>query len=160
MLRRTSVPAGIALALSVLASNSGLADDQAGVGSCLGYDPRVVALRGILRRHTFPGPPNYESAQAGDEAETGFYLHLARPVCTFGDEDDYEAYPQQNVSLVQLNFGRVPGGDSVGYARLRPVLGRRVAIVGTLYAAHTGHHHAPLIIWVDVKRSLEATHRR
>jgi hypothetical protein len=35
-----------------------------------------------------------------------------------------------------------------GYGRLRPYVGRRVTLRGTLSGAITGHHHAPLLLTV------------
>jgi len=108
--------------------------------TCLSYEPDTVSLTGTVRRHTFPGPPNYESIGKGDEPEPGFYLHMARPVCTIGRDDvDVAA---RGVRLVQLVL------DSAGYARLRPLLGRPVTLRGTLFHAFSGHHHAALLLRV------------
>ena len=52
---------------------------------CLPYEPEPVQMTGTLVRLTFPGRPNYESIEEGDEPETGFYLELSRGVCTTGD---------------------------------------------------------------------------
>jgi Domain of unknown function (DUF4431) len=78
----------------------------------------------------------------GDEPETGFYLHLASPICFDGDPGNPDAYPQQDVRLVQLNL------DSLGYA-LRPYLGKEIGVLGRAYAAHSGHHHAPVVLYFD-----------
>lgn len=79
----------------------------------------------------------------GDEAETGFYLHLQHPVCTVGEEEDSpDRYQLERFKVVQLVL------DSAGYERLRPRLGDRVTLRGTRFAAHTGHHHVPLLLKV------------
>jgi len=95
----------VQLALAFLFANPVFADERGRVGSCLTYEPDVVMLQGVLRRHTFPGVPNYESVKAGDEPETGFYLHLARPVCTTGASGDdpvnYSA-AERSASATQL----------------------------------------------------------
>jgi len=111
-------------------------------GHCLRYDPDTVEISGALHRLTFPGPPNYESVAEGDLAETGFYLLLARPICTTGDSASDILYPVAGADTVQLVL------DSIGYARLRPYVGRVVTVQGTLFARHTGHHHAPLLLSV------------
>ncbi len=108
--------------------------------ACLPYWPTPVTVSGKLERLTFPGLPNYESVRSGDEAETGFYLKLSTPICTVGDKSDGTAYPVSKVSLIQLIL------DSTQYTTLRPFLSRHLEIRGTLMAAHTGHHHAPVLI--------------
>ena len=133
---RTLVAFGLALLVAPVTPARG----QHPAAGCLTYAPDTVSLKGTLRRQTFPGPPNYESVKSGDAPETGFYLHLGRPVCTIGkDEVDVAA---RAVRFVQLVL------DTTGYARLRPLLGRRVTLRGTLFHAISGHHHAPLLLTV------------
>lgn len=140
--RRLDLARVVAATLSLLAASSGSADSRP--DQCLPYEPEIVSLAGTLRRQTFPGRPNYESVKKGDEAETGFYLHLDRPVCTTGAGDDpsWGHYRVDGVTLVQLVL------DAAGYDRLRPRLGHRVTLRGTLFAAFTAHHHAPLLLKV------------
>lgn len=109
---------------------------------CLRYEPDTVAIGGRLRRLTFPGRPNYERVADGDETETGYYLELPAPICAAGGGDSDLDTLRRGVRRVQLVL------DSAGYARLRPRLGRRVVLRGTLFASHTGHHHAPLLLQV------------
>jgi hypothetical protein len=135
-MRLLAIVVGLAL---VVAPSRPAAGQHPEVG-CLKYEPDTVSLTGILRRHTFPGPPNYESISAGDEPETGFYLHLARPVCTL--QRDMIDYAQRGIRLVQLVL------DSAGYATLLPHLGQRVTLRGTMFARITAHHHAPLLLEV------------
>ncbi len=97
-------------------------------------------LSGKLERMTFPGRPNFESVAEGDEAETGFYLSLSNKLCVDGDKNAADSYPQSGIQLVQLVL------EKEGYEKLRPLLGRNVTLEGTLYAAHTGHHHAPVLM--------------
>jgi len=110
--------------------------------SCLGYEPDTVQVAGTLGRHVFPGPPAFRSVAEGDVPEEGFYLHLAEPVCTVGDTLSPDAYPVPATDTIQLVL------DSTTYARLRPRLGTTVTLRGTLFARHTGHHHAPLLLQV------------
>ena len=66
---------------------------------CLSYEPATVSLRGTIRRHTFPGPPTYQSVAGGDQPEQVWVLHLSQPICvSAGAEGD----AQRNVSDVQL----------------------------------------------------------
>ena len=108
--------------------------------ACLNYGPQEVMVVGLLERQTFPGRPNFESIANGDEAEVGFYLELAEPVCTFGDNDSMDTYPQAGITAIQLVI------DQERYDQLEPLIGMQISIVGKLYASHTGHHHAPLLI--------------
>ena len=83
---------------------------------------------GLLERQTFPGRPNFESIANGDEAEVGFYLKLAEPICTFGDNDSVDTYPQAGITAIQLVI------DQDRYDQLEPLIGMQISIVGKLYA--------------------------
>jgi uncharacterized protein YecT (DUF1311 family) len=108
--------------------------------SCLPYQSKQTILIGRLVRKTYPGRPNYESVSHGDEPETGFYLMLDKPVCTAGSDEDPMTAPLANVSQVQLVL------DNSTYTMLRPLISKRIKISGQLFSAHTGHHHAPLLL--------------
>jgi len=108
-------------------------------GACVGYEPDTVALTGQLSQRTYPGRPNYESVARGDEAETGFYVTVETPICATRHLDEVNA-PTAGVRTVQLVL------DQAGYSRLRPSIGRTVTVRGTLFHAHTGHHHAELLL--------------
>lgn len=110
--------------------------------ACLPYEPAEVFLHGELVRKTFPGPPNFESVADGDEAETGFYLRLAAPVCTLDGKEDSDNVAQKDIRMVQLVL------DKKGYAHWRPKLGKTVTVKGTLFSPFTGHHHAGLLMTV------------
>ncbi|MDK2125417.1 DUF4431 domain-containing protein [Parachitinimonas caeni] len=107
---------------------------------CLKYEPEVVTLSGKLVRKTFPGLPNFESIRNGDDPETGFYLVVRNPICTVGDQSEPGSTPMTGVSLVQLLLRQKE------YQELRPLLGKSVKIKGTLFSAHTAHHHAPILL--------------
>ncbi|WP_371865279.1 DUF4431 domain-containing protein [Duganella aquatilis] len=106
------------------------------------YEPKTVAVIGKLHRETFPGRPNFESVANGDEAETGFYLSLESPICTVGgsgaDQVSFES-----VRKIQLVL------NEKQYAFLRPKLGTKVILQGQLFSAHTGHHHADVLMRVS-----------
>lgn len=108
---------------------------------CLKYEPAVVSLSGELHRATFPGRPNFESVASGDEPETGFYLTLKQPLCTQGDAAG-EQEAQEGVREVQLVLTQKQ------YAQWRPKLGQQVTMRGSLFAAFSGHHHAPVLLRV------------
>ncbi|HEY6095548.1 MAG TPA: DUF4431 domain-containing protein [Gallionellaceae bacterium] len=115
---------------------------------CLAYEPAETAITGKLVRLVFPGPPNFESIALGDEAEIHFYLVPAQPICTDGDASSATHYPQHDVNLVQLVLRR---GQ---YQALKASLGRKVTLIGSLFAAHTAHHHAPLLLDLATKSTL------
>ncbi|MBN6104753.1 DUF4431 domain-containing protein [Xanthomonas sp. CFBP 8703] len=120
----------IVFLLSLLTAASSAANAQ-----CLPGQPAVVGLTGVLERVTFPGPPNYESVQDGDEAETYFVLRLPAPVCVHDSE-------QGVISASRLQLFLEPGQ----YALFRPQLGKRITLPGELWPAETGHHHTPLML--------------
>ncbi|MBV9878922.1 MAG: DUF4431 domain-containing protein [Gemmatirosa sp.] len=140
----------IALLAPVAAVAHGHAAQPPRPSGCLRYGPDTVRLTGTLERRTYYGAPNFGEDPAHDEKEVGFYLGLAAPVCAAGGADAALGEPQHGVRRVQLVL------DSAGYARLRPHLGQTVVLRGTLFPAHTGHHHAPILLDVLRPASVEA----
>jgi hypothetical protein len=93
---------------------------------------RVVA-RGTLMEGTFTDPYGTERA---------LILQLPRSVCIDdGDEFSYPAdrFRRVHVSAVNDRLLRI----------LRRFLGRTVSVRGEGFAAHTRHHHAPLVVIAD-----------
>jgi hypothetical protein len=131
--------ASLAAALALVSAALARTDARAAQPGCIQarYDSDAVALTGVLRRKTYPGPPNYEDVRQGDEAETGYYLQLDRGVCAPATEFYSAAKDVRDVQLVL---------DRSGYDRLRPRLGTRVTVTGRIFGAHTGHHHAPVLV--------------
>jgi hypothetical protein len=106
----------------------------------LGYEPVVVSLRGTISLQDFAGPPNYENVARGDRLERAWILHLknsVRVVATLGDE---LSYTQDDVREVQLLCGE-DCGKKVYFSE-----GKEVTLVGTLFSAHTGHHHKGVLM--------------
>lgn len=126
-----------------------IADAAGAAQQCLTYEPTVVTLSGTLVRKTFPGPPNFESVENGDRAETGYYLQLAPSICTQAATDD-DAGDHDGVKEIQL----VLSGPQ--YDALRPKLGARVTLTGSLFEAHSGHHHTPVLLMVREKAGGDA----
>lgn len=113
---------------------------------CVSYT-KTVRLTGTLHERTFQGPPSHETH--GPTAETGFYLRLAKPVCTVTDRAGGWG-PIAGVRDIQLIL------DAASYATLRPHLGGQVELAGTLVPAHgEGHHHAPLLLDLVTRRADE-----
>lgn len=111
--------------------------------SCLEYSV-PVALHGKLSRHSFPEQPNYESVAKGDAEASYFFITPLSPLCVAkgtavdGSEPKIEA-----TKFVQLVFENA----DESYSRLRPYLGKDVVCDGYLFAATTGHHHSPVLLW-------------
>lgn len=95
-----------------------------------------VTLTGTLLRITFPGPPNFESVEQGDEAEVYWVLQADTPLCR--DEDAGWGDKAQMQLVVQAEM----------YKTHRSLIGHRVRVTGSLLFAETGHHHTPLMIGV------------
>ena len=112
-----------------------VADDH----SCLSYDS-PAKLVGTISRHTYPGPPNYESIEEGDEAETGLYLDLNEPVCTDESTDGVNE-AKSGVKQIQLVVA-----DKAMSERLNSLQGSVITVQGRLFSSITGHHHAPLLL--------------
>ncbi len=110
---------------------------------CRSYEPAVVGLRGTLTRETFAGPPTYSDIQKGDKAETYWLLNLDSPICVNQDASEPGLNPSyKNIRRVQLVLDQVP------YKRYKELLGRRVVATGSLFGAHAGYHHTPILLTV------------
>jgi hypothetical protein len=83
-----------------------------------------------------PGRPNYEDIHKGDKPETFWLLKLDSPICVAQDLNPR----QKDLREVEL----ILNNDQV--ARVNLLLGKRVVATGTLFGAHTGHHHTPVYL--------------
>lgn len=117
------------------------------LAGCLPYEPVPVELRGVLSRQTFPGPPNYESVEAGDRPETYWILTLDRPVCVEGTAGDDTNVPEKGVRRVQLVL------TEGQYSACGSLIGKKVTVSGTLFHAITGHHHTSVLMSVQAMRA-------
>ncbi|MEA3031526.1 MAG: hypothetical protein QOJ53_592 [Sphingomonadales bacterium] len=104
-----------------------------------------VSLRGRLTLETFPGPPNYESVRRGDAAEHAYILEMERDICI--DDGGEFADPEERFRHVQLYSARRPQRQLLSAAR-----GQWVRVRGAGFGAHTGHHHASLVVDVRALR--------
>jgi hypothetical protein len=103
---------------------------------CVSYEPEAVTLTGTIRRHTFPGPPNFESVAKGDQAERVWVLHLANPICVNASTDSEKETGVSDIQLVLTKYDK-------------SLVNRRVAVSGTLFHAETGHHHTKVLLTVN-----------
>jgi Domain of unknown function (DUF4431) len=104
----------------------------------------VLSFEGTLSYRIFAGPPNYEDVRKGDTSEPTYILRLAQPICAGGDEF---VDPDNKFDQVQIF---PDSSDKVAQALskdLRRLVGKRVVVEGSSpFGAHTGHHHAPLML--------------
>jgi len=131
-----------ALYLMLAGAGGVLPHAQSVPSTCVRSEPDTVQLTGRLERHSFFGAPTYGENPRTDARETGFYLALAAPICSAAGSAPDRNDSRTGVRRVQLVL------DAAGYARLRPFLGQRIALRGTMFASFTGHHHAPLLLTV------------
>jgi Domain of unknown function (DUF4431) len=106
--------------------------------------PGRLAFEGTLSYRVFAGPPNYEDVRKCDAPEPGYILKLDEPMCAAGDEF---VDANDKFDLIQL-FPDGTGRAARTLAKeLRRLVGRRVSVEGkSAFGAHTGHHHAPLVM--------------
>ena len=109
------------------------------------FEPKISDLSGVIAILTFPGPPNYLSNKDGDEAETGAYLVLDKPVdvklvpnIQIGNDES-----ESNVSIVQLVLK-----NDKDWKKMEN--GNHVLISGVLFHAMWAHHHARVLL--DAKK--------
>jgi Domain of unknown function (DUF4431) len=132
------------LAVGALLCSGYLCPGQnASLPTCLSYEPAMVKVTGALARKTFPGPPNYESVRKGDQAEMYWFVELRSPVCMLDDKLDPDLnLSQDHITEIQLIL------ESAMYKTYSGLIGKQVVAQGTLFGAHTGHHHTPVLLTV------------
>ena len=104
-----------------------------------------VSLEGKVWRETFPGRPNYESIEDGDEPETVWILTLDSPRCVLGvSVEDNSLFEIGQLFRFQLVL------TPSQYKQHLATLEHRAEIKGQLFQAVSGHHHTKALI--DVKK--------
>ena len=109
----------------------------------LKYEPYVVTLRGKLSLQEFPGPPGYESTAQGDKPERFWILTLSSPIRAVASPDDELMQTQDDVKEIQLVC--FTGCNE----RFSFSIGKTVTLSGTLFSAHSGHHHKSVLMTVN-----------
>jgi hypothetical protein len=110
------------------------------------YEPEEVELRGVLYEEVYPGPPEYTSVEMGDRSEKAVFLTLKEPINVelkknTEQEEDILNTPEKGVRELQVVFS-----DS------KPSIhqtNQQVSLKGTLYHAHTAHHHRRVLMMVN-----------
>jgi hypothetical protein len=92
----------------------------------------------------FAGPPNYEDVRKGDRPEPSYILKLQKPICIVGGEF---IEPDKLIDRVQIFPGYESKDNKTLFRELRRSVGKVVVVQGSSpFGAHTGHHHAPLLL--------------
>jgi Domain of unknown function (DUF4431) len=132
--------------LAVLAAicTPGIALTSAGAACVNLKQTSNLSFEGMLSYHIFAGPPNYQDVRKGDTPEPTYTVRLDTATCATGDDflnpnerfDRIQVYPAESDAAGQA-LGR----------ELRRLVGKRVSVEGkSAFGAHTGHHHAPLLL--------------
>lgn len=100
----------------------------------------LVTVAGRLTLQSFPGLPNYESVAQGDAEEQVFILELPRRICL---EDGEFADGSERFDRVQVH-----AMEPALRGALQQAVAQDVTVAGRAVGAHTGHHHAPMVLFV------------
>lgn len=88
----------------------------------------------------YPGPPNFESVARGDRPEKALVLALTEPVCMAKDKADRDGMRPAIARITEVQLATT----SRDLGGVKP--GRRLRVTGNAFAAHTGHHHTPIVL--------------
>jgi len=105
-----------------------------------------LSFQGTLSHQIFPGPLNFEDVRKGDAREPAYILTLDAPACAVGDDflNASESFDRNQL----LPDDARP--DPALSRTLRRLVGKGVSVQGaSAFGAHTGHHHAPLLVSVE-----------
>lgn len=111
---------------------------------CLEYRFTDVILAGRVYRELYAGPPNHESIEKGDRPETQSILKLDNPICAAitSQEESWIKWIIRDVKEVTLVFLQK------GIYKKEYLMQKGVAVTGTLWLGHTGHHRTRILITV------------
>lgn len=108
-------------------------------GTCLPYEPKLVALSGTLQAEQRFGPPNYGEDPKTDMKMRILVLHLGAPVGTCGEPGN-QVNPDSLTNLQEIQLIVEPG---LSYDSL---VGRRVVAQGALEQATLGPHFTKVVM--------------
>lgn len=98
-----------------------------------------VGFTGMLTTQLFAGPPNYESIAAGDAEERAFILELPNRLCA--SDGGLFLDPENTFDRVHVS-----SSDPSLIPVFSAAIGKQVTVRGEAFGAHTGHHHAPIVV--------------
>lgn len=127
----------VAAAFAVISFGTGVAH-----GACLDVSKEgVLVFTGTLTFQIFGGPPYNGGVTKGDTPEPSYILKLDSPICAEGDDF---VDPNTKVDRIQVYADSSLDGLE---PKLKRLIGQRVTVQGkSIFGAHTGHHHAPLVL--------------
>lgn len=105
-------------------------------------DGQPITLTGMLRRDTYPGPPNFTSVLEGDELRIYWVLVTPKPMCSFARSlatDKLEKIEPQNL------FHLVITEYTSAYKQL---VNQKVKMTANPFTQHTAYHQTPLLLEV------------
>ena len=108
------------------------------------YRDPSVSLEGQLYTDFFYGRPSYGESPADDEVEQPTFLALDHPIKVEGDA----THSDVNYNIAESFVDRIQLATP-NIHLLRQVRGCGVRLKGPLWHAHTGHHHAPVLMSVQ-----------
>ena len=107
-----------------------------------------VNFSGTLQYQMFYGVPGFGEDTTSDEKEPAYILHTEHPFLfrdTLLANDvgiSTHSCTYDTVSTIQIRVDR----QSNPFAKnLKNMVGKKITLTCTLYGAHTGHHHAPVL---------------
>ena len=107
------------------------------------YEPNITELRGTIYRKIYPGPPEYSNIEMGDRPQSALILSLTEPVNVQLAEPEREPFNQPELGVREIH---------VSFANETPpeeLWTKGVVVKGTLYSAHTGHHHRRVLMTIN-----------
>jgi hypothetical protein len=110
--------------------------------SCLQYGP--INIAGTIVRHTYAGPPDYESVTKGDEPRTVWVLQLDERICVEANA----RYPRELIQL-EIELALTPEQ----YGRYRQLLGQKVRVTGELQHGGANYQKRLVIAPSDIQKT-------
>ncbi len=105
---------------------------------------QLVRLRGKVWREMFPGPPNYQSIDDGDQPQGYWILNTKDPIEILGKSiEDGTPYSVGSSARFQLML------DPSFYASRQHLVFSDAWVEGRLVIGHTGHHKTKALIDVQ-----------
>jgi hypothetical protein len=139
-----NVRIGLALAWFGLAMAPAVAGDP-----CERYAVTTRFL-GVLEKRTHPGPPNFESVEKGDRADTDLFLRLPAPLCV----DASPPLDPRGVSGVH-SLQLIVSGETGAEAEKQ--VGAKVRVRGQLRGARSRLHRTPVVLAVQSLQPAQAS---
>ncbi len=108
-------------------------------------DGDTVELSGKLWREAFPGPPNYESIENGDQPQVVWILTTEEAFC--GNAMSFETEQLYRIDGELTRFQLVLNQEQ--YEANQSLVFENIKVSGIAFAGHTGHHHTSMLINVE-----------